>query len=279
MSRKPLVLKSPLRYPGGKSRALSSMKAYLPVGTTEMVSPFIGGGSFELYCVSIGVKVYAADKFYPVVTLWNCLLDPDKKSRMISYLRSYPQPITKELFYQIRKNFWSHSDPCRNAADYFIINRCGFNGCLFHGGFTSWKMKETGRNPRYSEKTIEALEAFTIPEDLLSVEQSSFEETLSNYSPEIYTYLDPPYYNISSKLYGNSEESFDIDHDLLAKILRDRRGPWLLSYNNHDKIRELYQGFFIEEDLNWKYGMGNDKNARELLILSPELVSSLGLER
>jgi len=42
------VLKSPLRYPGGKSRGAAQIKRYFPRKLKELVSPFIGGGSIEL---------------------------------------------------------------------------------------------------------------------------------------------------------------------------------------------------------------------------------------
>ena len=46
---------SPLRYPGGKSRACLILEKYVKENYTErkkMLSPFVGGGSFELYLAS-----------------------------------------------------------------------------------------------------------------------------------------------------------------------------------------------------------------------------------
>ena len=44
-------LKTPLRYPGGKSRAVKKMAQWLPdmKNYREYREPFIGGGSFALY--------------------------------------------------------------------------------------------------------------------------------------------------------------------------------------------------------------------------------------
>ena len=38
--------KSPLRYAGGKSKAIKILKQYIPPNTKEICSPFFGGGSF-----------------------------------------------------------------------------------------------------------------------------------------------------------------------------------------------------------------------------------------
>ena len=41
-------IKSPLRYPGGKSKALSQIIPHLPPNVSEYREPFIGGGSVYL---------------------------------------------------------------------------------------------------------------------------------------------------------------------------------------------------------------------------------------
>src|ERR671925_709187 len=43
------TFKSPLRYPGGKSRAIQQMKFLLPKEFEEYREPFVGGGSFFIY--------------------------------------------------------------------------------------------------------------------------------------------------------------------------------------------------------------------------------------
>src|ERR671925_337560 len=43
------TFKSPLRYPGGKSRAIQQMKFLLPKEFKEYREPFVGGGSFFIY--------------------------------------------------------------------------------------------------------------------------------------------------------------------------------------------------------------------------------------
>ncbi len=45
--------KSPLRYPGGKSRAIKFLKDYFPKDFTEYREPFFGGGSVGLYLLQI----------------------------------------------------------------------------------------------------------------------------------------------------------------------------------------------------------------------------------
>ena len=65
--------KTPLRYPGGKSRAVKHILPLIPEDITELCSPFLGGGSVELAVAERGTTVYAYDIFEPIVWLWNAL--------------------------------------------------------------------------------------------------------------------------------------------------------------------------------------------------------------
>ncbi|MGL5079656.1 MAG: DNA adenine methylase, partial [Waterburya sp.] len=67
-------LKSPLRYPGGKSKVVDIITARFPKDIDVLVSPFIGGGSVELWASQNGIKVYAYDGFEPLVNFWKMLL-------------------------------------------------------------------------------------------------------------------------------------------------------------------------------------------------------------
>ena len=67
---------SPLRYAGGKSKAIGLILDNLPkLKRKTIVSPFFGGGSFEL-CVSqnLGIKVIGYDIFNMLVNFWNVLI-------------------------------------------------------------------------------------------------------------------------------------------------------------------------------------------------------------
>ena len=56
------ALKTPLRYPGGKSRAIKKMAQFFPEMNeyTEFREPFLGGGSVSLYVSHV----------YPQLDIW-----------------------------------------------------------------------------------------------------------------------------------------------------------------------------------------------------------------
>ena len=63
-------MKTLLRYPGGKAKAIKVLSQYVPQDTKKVVSPFFGGGSFEFYLSEQGIEVEGYDIFKPVVNFW-----------------------------------------------------------------------------------------------------------------------------------------------------------------------------------------------------------------
>ena len=70
-------MKTPLRYPGGKSRALKKLNHFLPDlnGYTEWREPFLGGGSMSIDITKRypDLKVWVNDLYYPVYNFWKQL--------------------------------------------------------------------------------------------------------------------------------------------------------------------------------------------------------------
>lgn len=60
-----------LRYPGGKSRAVKILNQFLPSDCKELISPFCGGLSFELYAAAKNIHIYANDLFEPLINFGN----------------------------------------------------------------------------------------------------------------------------------------------------------------------------------------------------------------
>ena len=52
------MLRSVLRYPGGKSRGVDILLQYIPKNIRKMCSPFFGGGSLEITCSNMGMQIF-----------------------------------------------------------------------------------------------------------------------------------------------------------------------------------------------------------------------------
>ena len=248
------LVKSPLRYPGGKSRAIKTILDLIPPDINTLASPFTGGASIELAVASkLGVKVYGYDLFEPLVAFWQTLIE--NSTKLAEMVKNH-YPLTRTEFYDLQNRFTNMESRYEIATAFFVLNRSSFSGTSLSGGMSP-------NHPRFTESAIERLSDFKI--DGFSVEHSDFKESIPRHEND-FLYLDPPYAN-GGALYGNKGDCHvDFDHETLAEMLRKRHG-WLLSYNDCELIRDLYKGHtFIRPE--WTYGMSNNKSSNEVLILS-----------
>jgi DNA adenine methylase len=262
-------VKSPLRYPGGKSRAVKIIWKFIPKSTKELCSPFFGGGSFEIFCAQKGIRVYGYDNFRPLVDFWQYLLtDPNLLATEVKR----HLPLTKTKFYEFQKILPESKSKLERATLFFVLNRTSYSGAALCGGMAK---EGEDTNPRFKKSSIDRLRNFRVKN--LSVKIASFEKSIAKHR-ETLLYLDPPYF-VESKLYGKRGDLHkNFDHDGLAKILK-RRNKWILSYNYCDEMLELYGNYVIDyEQPKWKYGMSNNKLSREALIFSHDIAKLNNLE-
>ena len=255
-----IINKSPLRYPGGKTRAVklltNSIQSYYPDRKT-LVSPFLGGGSLELSLQSNGYKVNANDLFTPLYQFWKSVrYHPGEVAQRVRSM----MPVSKEDFYHYRQQILQEEKDIEIASLYFVINRCSFSGSTFCGGFS----QESART-RLTESSVQRLEEVDLSNMTLS--NLDYKEFLRQHpeNNDTIVYADPPYY-ISSYIYGRDgdlHQSFD--HEGFAKEMK-QRSDWIICYNDCEYIRNLYKENKIES-VCWSYGMNKTKKSSEILIL------------
>lgn len=250
---------SVLRYPGGKSRAIKTLEGYIPEDAKVIISPFTGGGSFEIHLRNKGKVVLCNDKFEPLWNFWFCLLnDKIELVRQVNLLT----PCTKEMWSEMRRNIMLPTIPCyQRAAYYFVINRCSFSGSTLSGGFSAESAEK-----RFTRSSIDRLLAFNAADiDIQNMDCIDFIELNEEYD---YMYLDPPYYlPTGNKLYGRDGDMHEnFDHDALYTQLTTREN-WVMSYNDCEWVREKYKDYTIVPAA-WSYGMNKTKKSSEVIITS-----------
>jgi DNA adenine methylase len=90
-----------------------------------------------------------------------------------------------------------------------------------------------------------------------------FSEILKECKDDSICYLDPPYYVKGNDLYqcGFTKE----DHSRLSNVVKDLKGEWILSYDDCEEIRSIYNWAHAEKiDVNYSIGGATTKS--ELLI-------------
>ena len=252
-------MKSLLRYPGGKTRALKHIIPYFPKNLTEMVSPFFGGGSIEIHYASQGVRVHGYDIFEPLANFWKEVLE--SPLGLANILEKHYRPCSKEDFgfYQNNQSSYSHSD-LQRAAMFYALNRSSFSGATLSGGYSKQAAEK-----RFTQSSIDRLKEFSCPS--LTVERADFADSLGRHDDETFIYADPPYLLEKSTLYGERGSAHkDFDHQKFAEEIK-KKNNWVISYNPHPEILELYKDYEIVYP-EWAYGMSSDKKSKEILILN-----------
>jgi DNA adenine methylase len=252
---------SPLRYPGGKTRATKLLWEFLQKeypSRKTLLSPFMGGGSFELFCSKKGMTIIGNDAFKPVATFWDELI---KNKTGLADAVELLRPLSKAEFYNLRRRVLDESSPEIQAAFFFAINRTSFSGSTFSGGYS-----QESADGRFTESSIERIRKLDVS-NIKSVSNLDFVDFLEMYppTPDTSLFLDPPYF-IENYLYGRDGDMHkEFDHDALAGILQTR-SDWILCYNDCPRIRELYKGCRTE-NVSWTYSMNKTKKSNEILIL------------
>jgi DNA adenine methylase len=257
--------KSPLRYPGGKTRACKKLdiilKEYFNISKfNNIVSPFFGGGSFEFHIQNnYGLNIIANDKFAPLYNFWNtCKLD---KEKLCKKLYKKIDLIDKDEFTNLRGKIMKEKKKLNQSIMYFIINRCSFSGATLSGGFSFEASKK-----RFTKSSIARVKKLDLT--YYDIYNLDFEEFINNnQDKKNLIFLDPPYYlEKASTLYGNNGDMHDtFEHDKLFKCISTKQN-WFMTYNNCNYIKNLYKDFKIIET-SWSYGMNKSKKSSEIVII------------
>ena len=254
---------SPLRYPGGKTRACKILDQvvndHFDIDNIDtIISPFFGGGSFEFHMQNkYDMDIIANDKFNPLYTFWNqCKIN---KNELCNKLYNEPK-ITKDKFTDYRTSIMNTTNDLDKAIKYFVINRCSFSGATLSGGFS-----EEASVKRFTKSSIDRINKLNL--NKFSIYNMDFSDFIKDNNDGL-IFLDPPYYlEKQSKLYGNNgdmHESFN--HNQLYNTIKEY-DQWIMTYNNCDYIRELYKDYTII-DAEWSYGMNKSKKSSEIIIIN-----------
>ena len=272
-------MKSPLRYPGGKTRAVDTLMKFIPDDCGELCSPFLGGGSFELALSEKGVVIHGYDGFKPIVWFWQALLKDPVKLAVLADMTKMKRPrkyvyqnkeykargLRKKDFERFRDEIrfalrMNHEFTFESAAKVYAINRSSFSGATFAGGFS-----ERASYARFTDSQIEAVKNFKV--DNFTVRHDDFKDSMKRH--DCYFYLDPPYFlsGARNKLYGDEGDMHEFFPHLSLFSELKQRDNWILSYNDCEEIRSLYRDYDIQE-ASWTYGMNKSKKSSEIIILN-----------
>lgn len=247
------MIKSPLRYPGGKSRVVEKIASLVP-DFMEYREPFLGGGSVFLHLKQkYPNKIYWVNDLYAELFFFWCKCQKEV-GKVIEQVEMWKTKYSngKELHRFLMDNM-SNFDELEKASAFFIFNRVTFSGTTEAGGFS-----EQAYNGRFTPSSIERLKPFAKLLNNTQITNLDYSELLQKEGEHVFIFLDPPYFSATkSALYGkNGKLHKTFDHEKFAKNLRNCPHKWLITYDDSPFIRDLFS--FAEINMwNLTYGMRN----------------------
>ena len=268
--------KTPLRYPGGKSRACTKIGQFLPNMYTyrEFREPFLGGGSVAIYLTKMypSLSIWVNDLYEPLVNFWKEVQHSGEElyTTLSDLKLKHPNPDSAKGLFLESKELINSQDKSKleRAVAFYIVNKCSFSGLTESSSFSA-----QASDSNFSMRGIEKLTGYQEIIEDWKITNLSYEDLLTDWK-DTFIYLDPPY-DIKDNLYGKSGEMHKkFDHDKFAKDCDDHTADMMISYNSSQLIKNRFKNWnAVEFDLTYTMRsvgdyMSDQQTRKELLLLN-----------
>jgi site-specific DNA-adenine methylase len=269
-------LKTALRYPGGKSRAVAKMDPYFPDlrNYDQFREPFLGGGSVAIYITKKypSLDIWVNDLYEPLVNFWQQLqiFGYDLKSELKDLKSANNTPdLARKLFLQSKEQINDQTvSNFDRAVAFYVVNKCSFSGLTESSSFS-----EQASNSNFSLRGIEKLPAYSKLIEHWRITNYSYDYLMDG-NKGAFMYLDPPY-DIKDNLYGRKGSMHKgFDHDKFAADCDSNNMDQLISYNSDQLVKDRFKNWNAAEfDLTYTMRsvgeyMREQKQRKELLLFN-----------
>ena len=249
-----------LRYPGSKAKLFKQIRDHFPdqmlyelssnMTQMEYREPFFGSGEFGLRVlprIDFRCPVWINDIDPGVAALWTAVYKaPAKLCRLVGAFKP-----TTDAFYEFKERDGQLTgNPAVDGFRKLALHRMSFSGFgAKAGGPLGGRKQSSAYNVqcRWTASTItrEVMEISKVMRrfNSLTITCADFSALVENAPENCFIYLDPPYYKKGAQLYKYN--MLHDCHERLALMLRDCAAEWLVSYDDHPTIRDLYPGAVV----------------------------------
>lgn len=268
-------MKSPLRYPGGKSKNVKSIFSAASE-FKEYREPFLGGGSIFMYFKQRhpGRKYWVNDLYYELYNFWD--VSQKDMNLLIEYIGRLEKRFEgrgKDMFDSLREGLVRCKDKpggrVEKAAAFYVLNRISYSGLTEAGGYSDSSFKEN-----LSNSSIERLKGLESILQNVMITNFDYQKVVEMDGEDVLILCDPPYFSATdSKLYGrNGSLHTDFDHIRFSRIMKSCKHKFLITYDDSPLIRDLFDWASIRP-CDYSYVMKKDD------VLGRELIISNYLEK
>lgn len=236
--------RSILRYPGSKARFRDFIAKAIALNVARprlFVEPFCGGASVSIALLEDRVvDQIAINDVDPLISqLWSTVFSKEGAKRLAEQVLEAPLSVDEWK----RQKALQPKNQHDAAFKCLYLNRTSFNGIIHKSGpLGGWGQKSIQIGVRFNRQRLsDRILALSELRDKVTVGNQGwfdFCERFSSSESAVF-YLDPPYYHKAEQLYGHTFD--ENEHEDLRNFLRKLNRPWLLSYDDAQEVRDLYE--------------------------------------
>ena len=273
-------LKTPLRYPGGKSKAIKTLSQWYPKIISEYREPFIGGGSIAIDITKSNpdIPVWINDLYVPLYNFWVQLRDrgdelserirEEKQNTLDEGDKVKVTSSAKELFNKYKEEIDTYDD-FEKAVAFFIMNKCSYSGLTENSTFSP-----QASNSNFSLVGADKLKEYSKLIKNWKITNLDYSKVMNEEgSDDTFVFLDPPY-DIKDFLYGKNREMHkSFDHNLFAENVYKCKHNFMITYNVNHRLLQLYAAYELNF-WNLRYSMvhrgdkGTEDNVKQELLIT-----------
>lgn len=274
------MFNSPLRYPGGKNK-LSAFIAKICVEqgiNGRYVEPYAGGASVALFLLleNIVQKITINDKDRSIYAFWYSVLN--RTEELVNRIET--TPITIENWY-IQKEIQSRKesvDLLELGFSTLFLNRTNRSG-IISGGMIGG-ISQAGNyklDCRFNKiEIIRRIEEISNRKEDIDLFNDDAVTLLDNIEmfydcQNTILYFDPPYYLKADSLYLN-HYGYNDHEQVRDRIVAIRNFRWIVSYDNVEEIRNLYEDYPMKE-YSFNHSAFSSREGKEVLFFSDDELS------
>lgn len=267
---------SPLRYPGGKTKFVPYIESVI------VDNDLVGCNYYETYAGGAGValslllkgtcnSILINDADYAVYAFWRAVVDHNDE--LIKLIED--TPINMDMWH-VQKAVLQEPHKyslLEVAFSTFFLNRTNRSGIL-KGGVIGGKSQNGAYtlDARFNKSNlIKRIASIGKVADKIRVTNKDALEIIEDVKlndENSFMYLDPPYYVKGQGLYRNYYEHDD--HVAIMEKLSSVKFPWLVSYDDNDEIRKIYEAYRTESHI-LNYSAQVKMKGNEIIIFSDNL--------
>jgi DNA adenine methylase len=273
---------SPLRYPGGKNcifpfvSKLFYENGLIGVGYAE---PYAGGAGLALRLLfeEYVERIYINDLDRSIYAFWASILA--NADSFCDWLEDVEVSVDSWCRYKEIQSRTDSSDLFDLAKSTFFLNRTNVSGVVKGGVIGGYEQKGRYKiDARFNKSDliarIQKINRFKNRILVSNLDGLAFIKKMDSKAEDVFIYLDPPYYQKGAELYMNfySKE----DHEKLSRYVHRIKKKWMVSYDSHDFILNLYAS---EKKVRYKLSQSaSNRVGDEVLIFSERVKFSHSLQ-